>query len=441
MSLPSLTNALNFFGRAFDTGRDQVGGQATALFQIFVVLEIILAGLYLTFGSGTNLQSVAKKILTIGFFSWIISNYKEILRSVIDGFILVGQTAGSSTGVDFATLQDPDKVFIRGMQIAKPAADKLFAEISASTFYIPTVDSLFLAACITIAVLSFGIMAIQVFVTYLEFLLIKTAGFVLIPFGVFKPTAFLAERMFGAIIGFGIKLMVLALVIAVSDQFMQTISLPETVSWQEGAEFVIIALALCFLTLHAPAVALSLLSGSPHLSFGTVVGTGAATALAGDTAIRGIKSVGGTASAGGSIGMSALGAATGGVRAGWSGTPSSGEDSSGVGKAANFASRATNAALGIVSGPVSAATDNILGKITHGKDGSPNGQRAYRASIGDETLNRSGSEGMFGAFKSGMYSVKPFRQQDKQNREAKKSAEVPKKQDSKSPNDTDKKAI
>src|SRR5690606_22015335 len=176
-------------------------------------------------------------------------------------------------------------IFTRGLELIKPAVNKLFEVLDHSYLSILSADSLLLLVCIISSIFAFGIMAIQVFVTYLEFLIVSTAGFIFIPFGIFKPTAFLAERIFGAIIGFGIKLMVLALVIAISDQFLQTIALPAEVTWQQGFEFVIISFALCFLTLQAPSVALSLLSGSPHLSFGTIASTGAATAFAGSRAI------------------------------------------------------------------------------------------------------------------------------------------------------------
>ena len=229
MDAPSVTGALVFFGKVFDQGRNNLTGQATALFHTFVIFEIIFAGLYLALGTGADLKGVARKLLVIGFFSWVIQNYAWLLTQVMDGFILVGQKAGSSSGITFATLQDPGLIFVRGMEVTKPAADKLFQIIDESYTGILSADALLLVVSIVLSVLAFGIMAVQVFVTYLEFLIVSTAGFIFLPFGVFKPTAFLAERMFGAIIGFGIKLMVLALIIAISDQFLATIALPEQV--------------------------------------------------------------------------------------------------------------------------------------------------------------------------------------------------------------------
>lgn len=404
MNLPSLTNALNFFARVFDVGRDALTGQASSLLQIFILFEIIFSGLYLAFGSGANFKEIARKVITIGFFSWVIQNYAWLLQQVIDGFLLVGQKAGASSGVTFATIQDPDLIFFRGLELTKPAIHKLFQVADASYLSVLSPDALLLIVCIICSVLAFGIMAIQVFVTYLEFLIITTAGFIFIPFGIFKPTAFLAERIFGTIIGFGVKLMVLALVIAVSDQFLQTIALPPEVSWQQGFEFVIIAFALCFLTLHAPSVALSLLSGSPHLSFGTIASTGVASAYATSKMASGTGTVGKGL---GGILTSGAGAATGGARSNWSKTSE---------KGGSTISKLASAGLGGVTGIATGLASNTADKVMWGKDGGPNGQMRYRASIGDESLKPQGSNGIRGRFNAGMYSVPSFRQADAKRR-------------------------
>ncbi|HMO18730.1 MAG TPA: P-type conjugative transfer protein TrbL [Oligoflexia bacterium] len=422
MNLPSLTNALNFFGQVFDNGRDALTGQATSLFQILVLFEIIFSGLYLTLGSGADFKGIARKLLAIGFFSWIIQNYAWLLQQVIDGFILVGQRAGSSSGITFATIQDPDLIFIRGLQLTKPAIDKLFQVADSSYLSILSPDALLLMVCIFCSVFAFGIMAIQIFVTYLEFLIVTTAGFIFIPFGVFKPTAFLAERIFGTIIGFGVKLMILALIIAISDQFLQTIALPPEVTWQQAFEFVIIAFALCFLSLHAPSVTLSLLSGSPNLTFGTVVSTGAASAYAGTKALG--TATGVTTGAGKLLGggaTSIAGAVTGGVRSNWSNSRE---------KNSSTISSVASAATGMVTGPLKAAASNVGEKVMWGKDGGPNGQVRYRASIGDESLSAGNRNSIMGKFNSGLYSVPSYRKVDSKARQS-KSLDNSKNRDSK----------
>ena len=56
------------------------------------------------------------------------------------------------------------------------------------------------------------ILAIQVFITLIEFKLVTLAGFVLLPFAFFARTAFMAERVLGHIVSSGIKVLVLAVI-------------------------------------------------------------------------------------------------------------------------------------------------------------------------------------------------------------------------------------
>lgn len=418
MNLPSLTNVLTFFENQFSAGRAGLFGDVQHLLQTLVILEVIFAGLYLALGSSSDIRNIARKILVVGFFYWVIHNYGDILRFVVDGFLYAGEKAGSSSTLDFATLRDPGKVFIRGMQLGKPLADKLFTDINSSYFGIPSIDGLMLLFCIIVTVFSFAAIAIQVFITYLEYLLIATAGFIIIPFGVFKPTAFLAERVFGAIIAFGIKLMVLALIIGVSDQFLKTVAVPTTVSWQQAIELSVIALALAFLTLHAPAVAQSLLSGSPHLSFGTIAATAAGTSFMLS------RSATQTSSATSSIARSTLaaaGALHGGGAAAASTIGSGSEEKNAAKKLAGLASKASMYAAGGASGLIAAVGNEGFNVLRSGNR-STDSSRAYRERIGDTTLQPPGvngfarTGGITGNFNAGKYAVPHYRRVDEKKR-------------------------
>src|SRR3546814_13318613 len=74
-------------------------------------------------------------------------------------------------------------------------------------------------------ILAFFILSIQLFITLIEFKLATLCGFVLIPFGLFGKTAFMAERVLGHVISSGVKVLVLAVIIGIGstvfDQFRQ----------------------------------------------------------------------------------------------------------------------------------------------------------------------------------------------------------------------------
>lgn len=343
MSLPSLTNVLMFFEERLSSGRGALLGNVTSLAGTLVTFEVVFAGLYLALGTSADFRAVARKILTIGFFFYVIRHYADILRWVVDGFLYAGEKVGSGSAVSFATLRDPGQVFARGLQIAKPLIHKIFSNIDSSWMGLPSIDSLWLLVCVFCALFSFAVMSIHVFVTYLEYLLIASAGFLLIPFGIFKPTAFLAERVFGAIISFGIKLMTLALIIGISDSLLQTVVVSDTVTWQEAVELSVMALALCFLTLHAPSVAQSLLSGNPHLTFATVSSTAQAAPLAASKMASAI-----TAPA--SATLTAAGRIAGGAAPAAASVGSISDASSLAGKVAKTASKGSLAVVGGAAG-------------------------------------------------------------------------------------------
>src|SRR5207249_10813045 len=76
-----------------------------------------------------------------------------------------------------------------------------------------TILALFLAWLIVL--LSFFILAVQLFVTLIEFKLTTLAGFVLVPFALWNKSAFLAERVLGNVISSGIKVLVLAMIVGI----------------------------------------------------------------------------------------------------------------------------------------------------------------------------------------------------------------------------------
>jgi hypothetical protein len=114
---------------------------------------------------------------------------------------------------------------------------------------------------------AFLIMAIQAFLAVLEYYVILAVAGVLIPWGVLPQTKFLAEKAIGAVVSAGIKLMVLAFIIAVVDPVLASIhfSGPE-IKLNELWSVLLTAAAIAFLAWHVPSLTAGLLAGSPSLS-------------------------------------------------------------------------------------------------------------------------------------------------------------------------------
>ena len=131
-----------------------------------------------------------------------------------------------------------------------------------------------------IVVISFFIMAIQLFVSLIEFKLTTLAGFVLVPFGLFGRTAFLAEKVLGNVVSSGVKILVLAVIVGIGStifgQFTTGFNNPPTIS--DALTLILAALSLLGLTIFGPGIANGLIAGGPQLGAGAAVGTGLAVA-------------------------------------------------------------------------------------------------------------------------------------------------------------------
>ena len=173
-----------------------------------------------------------------------------------------------------------------------------------------------------IVLISFFIMAIQLFVSLIEFKLTTLAGFVLVPFGLFGRTAFLAERVLGNVVSSGIKILVLAVIIGIGStifsDFTSGMADPPTID--DALTLILAALSLLGLSIFGPGIANGLIAGGPQLGAGSAVGTGLVVAGAG--AAGAALASGGIAMAGGAVsklahgGASVAGAATAAYRAG-----------------------------------------------------------------------------------------------------------------------------
>jgi type IV secretion system protein TrbL len=174
------------------------------------------------------------------------------------------------------------------------------------------------------------------FITLIEFKLTTLAGFVLIPFGLFGKTAFMAERVLGNVVSSGIKVLVLAVIIGIGSTLFSQFTAGfggQTPTIDDAMAIVLAALSLLGLGIFGPGIANGIVSGGPQLGAGAAVGTGLAAggaavaagggamlaARGGAAAIRGGAAVAGGAStayslaSAGQSGAAGIAAGLGGV--------------------------------------------------------------------------------------------------------------------------------
>jgi type IV secretion system protein TrbL len=168
-------------------------------------------------------------------------------------------------------------------QTGLDAGRPLLESISDLMGWVSFFENFIQIACLLFAwalvLLAFFILAIQLFVTLIEFKLTTLAGFVLIPFGLFGKTAFMAERVLGNVISSGIKVLVLAVIIGIGSTLFSAVhagfgGAEPTID--DAMAIVLAALSLLGLGIFGPGIANGLVSGGPQLGAGAASGTGLA---------------------------------------------------------------------------------------------------------------------------------------------------------------------
>lgn len=314
-----IDNFLGTFTRYIDSGFGLLGGEVAFIATTLIVIDVTLAALFWSWSADDDIIArLVKKTLFVGVFAYLISNWNNLAKIVFDSFAGLGLKA-SGTGFTAQDLMRPGKVAQTGLDAARPLLDSISDLMGWVAFFENFIQIACLLFAWALVILAFFILAIQLFVTLIEFKLSALAGFVLIPFGLFGKTAFMAERVMGNVISSGIKVLVLAVIVGIGStlfsQFTQGFG-GQTPSIDDAMAIVLAALSLVGLGIFGPGIASGLVSGGPQLGAGAAVGTGLAVggaalaaggaaglaAKAGGAAVRGGATAAGAASAAYSLG-------------------------------------------------------------------------------------------------------------------------------------------
>ena len=301
-----IDNFMAVFIRYIDSGFGLLGGDVAFLSSTLIAIDVTLAALFWVMGGDDNvLGRLIKKTLYVGAFAFIISQFSSLADIIFRSFAGLGITAGGGA-ISAQDLLKPGRLAGTGFEAAFPLLEQASNLLGFTSFFdnILTIAILLIAWLLVIA--AFFILAIQMFVTIIEFKLTTLAGFILIPFAFWNRTAFLAERVLGTVVSSGIKVMVLAVIVGIGSGFFA-----EFTSTAGGSELdinqamtlVLASLTLLGLGVFGPGIASGLVAGAPQLGAGAAVGTSALGI--GGIAVGAGALVGGTRALG-SAGLGAL---------------------------------------------------------------------------------------------------------------------------------------
>ncbi|MEZ5981051.1 MAG: P-type conjugative transfer protein TrbL [Parvularculaceae bacterium] len=259
-----------------DSGFGLLQGDVGFLTAILIGIDIVLAGLFWSMNGVDNvLGAFIKKVLYVGAFAFIINNFRLLADIIFASFAGLGLVATGSP-ITAAQLMQPGFVADTGYQAAYPLLGEANALLGFPSFFSNFVTIAIIMLAWLIVLFAFFILAIQLFVTIIEFKLTTLAGFVLVPFALWNKTSFLAERVLGNVMASGIKLMVLAIIVGIGSTIFGSV----TAKLHAGRDHArrrggdhITSLALLALGIFGPGIATGLVSGAPQLGAGAAVAT------------------------------------------------------------------------------------------------------------------------------------------------------------------------
>ena len=309
------------FIRYIDSGFGLLGGDVAFLTSVLVGIDITLAGLFWALGGeGDVIGRFLKKILYVGAFALIISSFSSLADIIFRSFAGLGITAGGGS-LSPGDLLRPGFIASTGFDAAQPLLEQVSEMLGPIAFFENFLTIAVLMIAWLFVIVAFFVLSIQLFITIIEFKLTTLAGFVLIPFGLFGKTAFLAERVLGNVVSSGVKVLVLAVVIGIGSTLFAEFTRGfggNQPSVEDAMAIVLAALSLLGLGIFGPGIANGLISGGPQLGAGAAIGTGLA---AGGAVVAGGAAAGlAVRGAGAAVGATAAAARGGAALAGGAAT-------------------------------------------------------------------------------------------------------------------------
>ncbi|HGH6002330.1 TPA: type IV secretion system protein, partial [Kluyvera georgiana] len=230
---------LDTFSRYIDSGFGLLQGEVAFLTATLIVIDMTIAGLYWAMSHATGqgedvIAKLLRKVLYVGAFAYIIGNFNWLSSIVFRSFAGLGITATGSA-ITMENFLQPGRLAKTGIDAAAPILDQIgdmagFPEVFVN---LDPIVVLFIAWLVVI--LCFFVLAVQLFITLIEFKLTTLAG-----------------------IGSGL--------------FAEFQVHPDEPSIDHALVVMLASLALLALGIFGPGIATGLVSGAPQLGAGAMAG-------------------------------------------------------------------------------------------------------------------------------------------------------------------------
>jgi type IV secretion system protein TrbL len=281
------------------------------VFGVMIALVVALTGIQWARSSNRDvLASGFGKILLIGAFAYLINDWEQLSLMIQSGFVDLGLTAGGG-GLSRADFLNPGAILQQGWEIVKALGETPAPVNNPVDIMGNLTDALILGLAMIGIMLAFALLALQIIVTLLEFKIVTLGGFVLLPFGIWSKSSFLAERPLGFVVSSGLKTLALAIVVSGARSVFDQLQPSGNPDLYEALAILAASLLLAMLAIFIPNLASALVTGGPALGAGAAISSGIAVAAGGALAVAGTVGLGAAAARIAGPSRAAAGAGTG----------------------------------------------------------------------------------------------------------------------------------
>jgi type IV secretion system protein TrbL len=204
VSSQTANDLMTVFSGTISTGFSSLAGPVNGIFGLMIGLVVALTGLQWAVSSNRDVLAGAfSKILVIGAFAYIINDWQGLSETIFAGFMQIGLTAGGGS-ISAADFLNPGAVIETGWEIVKAIGDAPTVTENPLDVIGNLVDAILIGVSMLGIMIAFSVLALQIIVTLLEFKIVTLGGFILLPFGIFSKTSFMAERPLGYVVAAGL---------------------------------------------------------------------------------------------------------------------------------------------------------------------------------------------------------------------------------------------
>jgi type IV secretion system protein TrbL len=274
-----------------------VGNATMGILWMLAGIAVALAVVFNMFGGKTPWMALFSKVIMIGFFSWLVMAWPEVIKQVQETFIQVGLMSGGSS-MSAEDFMSPSKIAEFGDEVAGllfKAADDIEFGFSFRDGFSGSVSE-WIAYTLAAWVTKFGywLTALMVFASLIIFFVSSVISLFLVAFMVFAGTAWIGRGALGWLVSAGTMLMALAAVSSIMVPIFKGLTIDE-VDQYAANQALLAALAMIVLVIAAGAIARGIGNGVATFGMGAAVSTAASAAVVTGAAVAGTAMLGGAA--------------------------------------------------------------------------------------------------------------------------------------------------